>query len=130
MGHFWIHPLRIWSIFIFTHGQLQQMQGKNVNAAGIVGRDIEPGSRRQDLRQAEGFRSARPRHGFRGGVREDGRGPEQQFDPERAVTRRSVRFDWTDRDLRRPRTVAGTSRVVRTDDELAVASPIVGDASA
>jgi SAM-dependent methyltransferase len=46
------------------------------------------------------------------------------------VSRRSVRFDWTDRDLRGPRTVAYTLRVVQTDDELAVSSPIVCDVSA
>jgi hypothetical protein len=46
------------------------------------------------------------------------------------VSRRSVRFDWTDRDLRGPRRVAYTLRVVQTDDELAVSSPIACDVSA
>jgi hypothetical protein len=46
------------------------------------------------------------------------------------VSRRSVSFEWTDRDLRGPRTVAYTLRVVQTDDEVAVSSPIVCDVRA
>jgi len=59
-----------------------------------------------------------------------GDGVAHEFRPGDDVSRRSVRFEWTDRNLQGPRRVAYTSRVVQTDDELAVSSPIVCDVSA